>query len=194
MPHDQLQPHGAAFVASMSLRLEHTTTAFRGPGHFAKGTPGQHATRTRKPLNLRLAEEYVSSRLQPGWLMDQIYVLLTIVHTLLQPFAAIRVTRAPRSIMNGGRFVQDHTRNTLTIFKRLAPELFSRTNTSPQVFPVGVVRQAISELLAAAVRQPGKQQISFRWPNFSLTPYEVEDVGRDALHTFMMAMTLSIGP
>ena len=58
------------------------------------------------------------------WLMDQIYVLLTIIHIMLKPLALVRATNNKRTIKNGARFVQDHTRNTVTLFQKVTPQFF----------------------------------------------------------------------
>jgi hypothetical protein len=167
-------------AATMALLVSQANSLYRGPGRFAKGTCGSRATRTRKPLSERRSEEGPLSDRQPHWIMDQIYLLLTSFHVVIQPFALKTVTRRTRTIRDMFRFVNSYTMRTLGLFQKLAPEFF--TNIDPQIFPVELLYDVLCALLNVALAGAEGVTWNFHWDNFHLSgPFEYEFIIRESL-------------
>lgn len=183
-------PTHPASAATVALAKEQRASDFRGPGDFGKGTV---RTRPRKSLSQREAEDGRSTpHMQPHWIMDQIYLLLTSFHVVIKPFAmaSVPILRRIRTIKKRDRFVNTYTKATLGLFQTVAPALFRDANGGRWVFEEPVLHKVLCSLLNAACegnpRKP-KAPWNFNWDNFQVTPEAYTHIIFESLRGFKAA-------
>jgi hypothetical protein len=181
-------PDHAASAITVALAREQVGSHFRGPPvRFGEGK----GLKGRIPLHQRQVKEGLTSPKQPHWIMDQIYLLLTSFHVVIQPFALCRVARQTRTITSRFRFVNLHTPDTLALFQAFAPKFFADVSPVPRCFSAAVLRKVNEQLVAAASNdKPGVPIIPrrFCWDMFFLSPIEREFVILDSLRGLFAAL------
>jgi hypothetical protein len=137
--------------------------------------------------------------IQPRWIMDQLYILLATLHTVLAPLALLRVRPQPshggprRTVRQQGRFVQDFTNHILCLAQTFMPEMFLATQK--QWFPLHGVLDVIRTLIDAAVRgdpRPANGNFNFRWDGFYLDEHEHAGCCHDMLRGYIAAMSYQV--
>lgn len=192
-------------IVAIATRVQQCKSDWRGLGHMGAGVPGPHSIRPRMPLLQHCQQELINnirSVVHPRWIMDQLYIVLATLHTVLVPLALLRVQprlsndRPLRTIGQQGRFVQAFTKNIICLAQAFMPHMFLETCTEC-VFPESDVLRIIQALIDAAVRgnsRPRDGCFTFCWEGFYLDSQEYEMCCNDTLRGFIAAMTHEVEP
>lgn len=190
-------------IVAIATRILQRRSDWRGPGHFGAGIRAPGSAQDRMPLWEHIRREQNDNNpavVHPGWIMDQLYILLATLHTVLLPFALLRVPqrRDPdgqlyhvRTIRQQGRFVQTFTMNIVCLAQTFMPQMFQDTSIIC-TFPMDKVLDIIRALIDAALRgnpKPSNGSFTFRWDGFYLGTVEYNRCCHETLRGYAAAMT-----
>lgn len=123
------------------------------------------------------------------WLLDQVYLLLESLHSLLSPFALQRVPPSQHTPMMTDKFqfIADNLMLTIELFKIYSPERFQDTvETGLHMLPVSAVHRVAQALIDYAKR--GEHGL-WKWTEFWLWDWEYSDLLRESVCEFLKAIT-----
>jgi hypothetical protein len=186
-------PHHAASAATVALAAEQCSSVWRGPPDRFGAGRGLNNGMDHKPLDQRRSEGGPTAPEQPHWIMDQIYLLLTSFHVVIEPLAVIRSSCIIRTITQRGRFVCAYTPDTLRLFKKYVPEVFANVNANPICFPLTALHEVIFQLLVAACNgHPActKTPRNFNWSDFQVSNFEKQIIISESLRGFLAAVPM----